>query len=93
MDNQIELLICYLENQLKFDRFQKWLKPKDIFVSDEHPLIISVRLPDWLVDSLYEFCRKFFPGEEFLRKFIDQERGEDGVLAFVGRRKFQIIYY
>ncbi len=92
-DNQIELLICYLENQLKFDRFQERLKPKDVFVSDEHPLKIVVPLLDWLADSLYEFCQKFFPDKEFIKDFIGREKGRDGVLAFVGRRQFEVIHY
>ncbi len=92
-NNQIELLICYLENQLKFDRFQKRLKPKDVFVSDEHPLKIVVPLLDWLADSLYEFCQKFFLDKKFIKDFIGREKGQDGVLAFVGRRSFEVIYY
>lgn len=92
-DNQIVLLICFLENQLKFDRFQKRLKPRDISISDEHPLKISVGLPNWLADSLFEFCQKIFPDEKFIKEFIYRESGQDGVLAFDGWRRYEIIHY
>ncbi len=94
-EKHVELFICFFENQLKFDRLQERLKHKNVSISNEHPLKIIVPLPGWMANSLVEFCQKFFPEEQkkFIKDFVDREKGGDGVLAFVGRRKFEIIHY
>ncbi len=94
-NDHIDLIVAHLNNQISCDRYNNWLRPNNIIISHEHPLMIIVPLPPLIVESLYRLCRRFFPEKQkiFIGGFIWREKGPNGVLAFVGRRKFEIIYY
>lgn len=92
--NKIDLLVAQLNTQINYDRYCD-IAPKDIFISDDHPSIVFVRLNQCMKESLLEFCKKFCTEKEvrFIEVFIESQNCENGVLSCKGWKKFDIFHY